>query len=859
MTVAFPVHPSETPSPADSGFADDPALVSGPSGVLAEQLAGEMAAAWREGRPVPAEEVLADHPELTDHPPAVFRLIYEEMCLREEGGQKVSSAEIVRRFPRWQTQVEDFLAYYRLLHPCRGVVFPEVGEALGDFCLLAELGRGGLGRVYLATQPALADRPVVLKVTPCVGREHLSLARLQHTHIVPLFWVQDFPERNRRALCMPYLGGATLAELLAVLPAPTADRITGQRLCEELDRAELRVPVRLATKGPARAFLARATQVQALTWIGACLADALQYAHERGLVHLDLKPSNVLVAGDGQPMVLDFHLAREPLRASEPAPDWLGGTPRYMSPEQQAALGAVGEGRPVPAAVDGRSDIYSLGLLLYEALGETVPLAPGTPPARLDRSNPGVSTGLADIIHKCLAADPAGRYPEAAALAADLRRHQAHQPLCGVANRSWRERWRKWRRRRPQALTVLGLLATVLAVFGLAAFLGFAHQRRHLHEAETALADGQQQMRKHQYAEAVQSFRRGLTSAESWPGQEDLRQTLSGQLRLAEGAAAAQRLHALADRLRFFYGIKSRASRDLQTLETSCRQQWQWWTTADRPGPGDLDPATEERLRIDLLDLAVLWADLHVRRASPKEAARGRREALQVLAQAEALCGPSPVLYRERQTHAEALGRRDLAREAARQAAHLAPRTAWEHYALGRSQLRRGDLAGAAARFDRALRTAPQEFWPNFYQGLCCYRLGRYDDAVLAFHACVVLAPERPECFYNRALAYARRGENDRALWDYDQALRLDPHLVAALLNRGMLHSQERRYREAAADLRRALDCGADPALVHYNLALVSLARKDRNAARASLPSALLHNPFYQDARDLLRRLRQRR
>jgi hypothetical protein len=88
---------------------------------------------------------------------------------------------------------------------------------------------------------------------------------------------------------------------------------------------------------------------------------------------------------------------------------------------------------------------------------------------------------------------------------------------------------------------------------------------------------------------------------------------------------------------------------------------------------------------------------------------------------------------------------------------------------------------------------------------------------------------------------------------------RLDPHLVAALLNRGMLHSQEGRYAEAATDLRRALDCGADPALVHYNLALVSLARKDRSAARASLRSALLHNPFYKDAQDLLHRLRHRR
>jgi serine/threonine protein kinase/Flp pilus assembly protein TadD len=838
--------------PADAGSA------GGLAEVLAERLAEEMADAWRGGTPVPAEQFLVTHPELARHPPAVYRLIYEELCLREESGQKVSSAEIVRRFPQVRGQVEDFLCYYRLLHPGRADPgFPGVGETLGEFRLLAELGRGAVGCVYLATQPALADRPVVLKVTPRAGREHLSLARLQHTHIVPLYWCQDFPARDLRALCLPYLGGATLAELLAALCPCPPDRRTGRLLRDALDRAGDRAGVRLAASGPARAFLDRASYPQALTWIATCLADALQYAHDRGLVHLDLKPSNVLLASDGQPLVLDFHLARQPLQPDGPAPEWLGGTPSYMSPEQKAALLAVAEGLPLPAPVDGRSDIYSLGLLLYEALGGIVPLAPGTPPARLDRCNCRVSTGLADIIHKCLAPQPGDRYQEATELAADLRRHQTHQPLRGVGNRSWLERWRKWRRRRPHALTILGMLGTVFAVVLLALALGFGDLRRQLREAEAALADGQRQMKQGRYAEAVQSFRRGLASAEPLPGQEELRQTLAGRLRRAERAEAAQRLRALADRLRFCFGAENQAGRDLRSLEASCRRAWQEWASAARPGAATLDPEVERRLRVDLLDLAVLWADLLVQQAGRREVRQARHEALKVLAQAESLSGPSVVLYRERQAHAEALGLKRLAREAARQAARVAPRTAWEHYALGRSRLRRGDLAGAAARFERALETDPQEFWPNFYAGLCAYRLGRYADAVSAFHACVVLAPRRAECVYNRALAYARLARNDRALRDYSRALRLDPRLVSALLNRGMLHYQERRYPEAAADLRRALACGADPAQVHYHLALVHLARKDRAAARASLRQALLHNPFSRDARDLLDRLQK--
>src|SRR5205823_7771721 len=136
---------------------------------------------------------------------------------------------------------------------------------------------------------------------------------------------------------------------------PPAKR-TGQDLLALLDRVDADSAVPLPSRGPVRQALARASYAQAVAWIGACLAEALAYAHERGLVHLDLKPSNILLAADGTPMLLDFHLARGPIAARAPAPAWLGGTPAYLSPEQRAAIEAVRQGRPVPQAVDGRSD-----------------------------------------------------------------------------------------------------------------------------------------------------------------------------------------------------------------------------------------------------------------------------------------------------------------------------------------------------------------------------------------------------------------------------------------------------------------------------------------------------------------------
>ena len=272
------------------------------------------------------------------------------------------------------------------------MVFPRVGRLLAGFRLLAELGRGAAGRVFLAAQPSLGDRPVVLKVTPRGREEHLSLARLQHMNIVPLYSEQVLRDRNLQVLCMPFLGGATLAQVLECARRSAGGRADrASRSSRPSTGSRPGGPTACRPAGPFRRFLARATYVEAICWIGACLADGLQYAHERDLVHMDVKPSNVLLAGDGQPMLLDFHLARGPIARRARAPAWMGGTPGFMSPEQRQALAAVREGRPVRHAVDGRADIYSLGMLLYVALGGPVPESCDVPLPPLHRCNPRVS------------------------------------------------------------------------------------------------------------------------------------------------------------------------------------------------------------------------------------------------------------------------------------------------------------------------------------------------------------------------------------------------------------------------------------------------------------------------------------
>jgi serine/threonine protein kinase/tetratricopeptide (TPR) repeat protein len=838
--------------------------------VLTASLLAELAGAWQRGEFLTAETLLDRHPEVRANPVAAVRLIYEEVCLREERGQAVSAEEVVRRFPHWRRELEVLLDCHDLLSgPPATPDFPAVGEWLGGLKLEAELGRGSQGRVFLATQASLAGRPLVLKLTTCDNHEHFSLARLQHTHIVPLYWAEDFPERRLRMLCMPYLGGTTLARVLAQLwTVPLAER-TGQDLLSLVTSDEWRGTSEerkdwtssLLHSSPLLQLLGRTSYVQALCWIGACLADGLQYAHERGLVHLDLKPSNVLLAADGTPLLLDFHLAREPLVPGREVPEWFGGTPAYMSPEQRAAVAALGEGRAVPARVDDRSDVYSLGLMLYEALG-------GGPPTssngwlRLDHFNPHVSPGLGDIIHKCLERDPARRYASAALLAADLRRHLGDQPLRGVPNRSLTERWRKWRRRRPLVLPLVVLLAALLGV-GVALWISLqGRERQHLDEAAGALEHGRQQLREPgaNVSRALETLEHGRTLAAATPGGAKLVGQFDDQLRAGRRLQAARHLHETVRRLGFATLGGPPSRQQIQKWEASCRSLWgQRGRLLQDKGVG-LSPQEEERLRTDLLDLATIWVgllrqvhNLPIWKPStrPVKSLPPPREALAVLEEVEKLFGPSPVLEEERLASARALGLEKEAHDAARRLEGLKPRTEWERYAVGRALLHAGKLPEAAAVLQEAVQAHPASFWANFLLGVAQFRRGRHAEAVHCFGVCIALAPRRAECYYNRGLAQSALGQDAAALGDYNRALQFDPGLAAAAQNRGLLHHRAGRYAQAEADLERARAKGLETAAVYYGLALAQWEQHKRQPALDNLDRALYLDPAHAAARIL--------
>ena len=798
----------------------------------AESLARAMASAWQRGERPVAEEVISRHPKLAARPEAAVRLIYEEMILRREHGEGADESAMLARYPRWRAELAMLLACDRLVEPDdlatlpagkAAPAWPEVGARLGGFRLIATLGAGTIGRTYLASDPDLADRPVVLKLTARGLAEHVTLARLQHTNVVPLYAAPEFPDLDLRALCMPYLGGASLDRVLADLGRRGEGRLTGLSIVEAIDSVQSKVAVQVRSEGPARRFLGDVSYPDAIAWIAARLADALHDAHDRGLVHMDVKPANVLIAADGTPMLLDFHLAREPVRPDAAPPTWIGGTPHSMAPEQRDAMEAVREHRPIIVGVDGRADIYALGHLMQEAFA-------------VPRGEDGVTPGLRAILGRCLATDPVDRYPDGASLADDLRRHLKDEPLRGVANRSLAERWGKWRRRRPDALSRTALLAMLMA-----AMLSLAVFAKHqLDGAKSLLIHASGQLIGRHYDQAMRSADEGLSLAWVWPTGRATRRSLADIRDLTLRADAAEDLHAIVDTLRFVSGTEIGPS-DINTLRRLPRlgDLWDSRRGLATVGALALDADLARQVVEDLRDLATLGSDLGVKLAAD---APGRTEAhrrgLACLDDAETLLGRSRAIAEARRSHAQALGLTDLAASAARVVETLPLATAADHHSVGLGRLAASDLQAAIAAFDRAVELEPNGFWYTFHRGVTAYRLAQFADAFADFHACVALAPKSADCFYNRALTNAALGHADRALRDYEQAIRLKPDFFEANLNVGLIHYGLKRYREAEDSFRRALQIQPGAPIAHFNVALVRLAQGDRDGCLQHLKNA---------------------
>jgi serine/threonine protein kinase/Tfp pilus assembly protein PilF len=811
-----------------------------------EVLLAEFTARWERGEAPLLEEYLS---RLGPAPAGdAVELIYHAYCLAESSGLGPDPAEYLGRFPDHASTLERLFGLHRALDTTQlrlwadPSTLPEPGDEIGPLLLRRVLGEGSFARVFLAEQSDLDHRHVVVKVSARITPEARLLARARHAHIVEVLWQSLIDDGTLQLICMPFLGGATLAAVLDEQARRGGRPRSGRDLLAALDRVSS--PEYPATEldlaRPARQVIARLSHPRALAWVVARLAEALDYAYGRGVLHGDVKPSNILLTADGTPMLLDFNLAvgwRSPV--GDDLPGETGGTLAYMAPERLRALAGMhpemdtatmtvsgtGSGRTgVPRAADRhRADLYSLGMVLLEALAGRAPDHPrGSPRAPRDLAaafalsrqqgaetlirscRVAIEPGLRSIIGRCLAPDPADRYRRGAELAEDLDRWCSDRPLAFAREPHWRFGLLRWARRRRRGVAAAALALIVGAVSTLAAW-NF----------------GQAPLREKATAKLAHLWDDAASRA--------FRFQRFGQWRPKDPDAPEEAAQHLA-----YYNVLGPAD----------------WRLDDEFRA--LGEPERSELEIWLLEQALRFGRaLRQRPDSPDDWRRGLEVLDRVVAQR-----PLGPLETEARLLRLKLGRAEPPAPASATAPGDIPSPRWmEDYLLGveAEPLRAED---ALAHYRNVLRERPESFWGHYRVAAVAHRLG--DSAAAADHLehCIARRPENPTLRGQLAGCLYDLHRYDAALEQCNKALELNPDHANSYRTRALIRGRLGQDEGLRSDIGRfellTRHLGKVPALrfrLDWNLAQrpdgdgnggAALALRGLTGSDADLPQRLL-------------------
>ncbi len=461
--------------------------------------------------------------------------VADEFTERLNCGEQPAVEEYAQRYPQIADLLRQALPALQAMAPAASepALLDEPTEpqqhltgCLGDFRILREIGRGGMGIVYEAEQISLRRR-VALKVLPFAAaidsrqlqrfqNEALAAAHLRHENIVPVYAVGS--ERGVHYYAMQFVEGESLASLIGELRSSRENdegRITNDERSPNDERRmsresgapkETPLGLRHSTLEILSSFGPRHSSFfRTVADLGRQAALALAHAHERGIVHRDIKPANLLLDVHGQVWVADFGLAQCSTITGLTLTGELVGTMRYASPEQ--ALGKRG-------LVDQRTDIYSLGATLFELL-TLRPIFDGRdrhellrqiadteprPPRSLDKAIP---EELETIVLKAVAKEPSERYATAGELADDLQRFREDRPI-RARRPSPLEKATKWARRHKGAV-----VSAVMVLLLLAAGMSLT----------TVLIATAYEQERQQRARAEKSFREAREAVDQWSWQ----------------------------------------------------------------------------------------------------------------------------------------------------------------------------------------------------------------------------------------------------------------------------------------------------------------------------------------------------
>ncbi len=431
----------------------------------------------------------------------------DEYVTRKQSGESPTISEYCRRYPQLEAEIRELFPMLSIMegvkHDAQVKKLEPVPtpERIGEYFLLREIGRGGMGVVYEARH-TVVRRHVALKSLPQrlssdrralarFEREARAIAGIHHTNVVPLF--EFGQDSGHYYLVMQLIDGQSLDKLiLGLLESPTdaalqslvnraASDTEGKSAQDETELSDTRSAFTAAAHATTCSVAQRYTDVAA---VGFQIASALDYAHRKGIIHRDVKPSNILLDRDGIAWLTDFGLAKTDEEELTQTNDFLG-TLRYMAPER------------FRGQCDVRSDLYALGLTLYELLAlrpafssadriQLIHAIENSSPQALRKLDPTIPRDLETIVSKAIQHEPAGRYATAGEMAADLQRFLVDEPI-QARQLTVRETLLRWRRRNLALANSLTLLVLLLLVMFVGVIRNYVRETRLRRQAEEAV------------------------------------------------------------------------------------------------------------------------------------------------------------------------------------------------------------------------------------------------------------------------------------------------------------------------------------------------------------------------------------
>jgi serine/threonine protein kinase/Flp pilus assembly protein TadD len=805
----------------------------------------------------------------------------EEFVERYRRGERPALAEYTDRYPQWADKIRALFPALVVMEKVRpepgdsqglsswGPVAPRL-ERLGDYRILREVGRGGMGVVYEAEQESLG-RHVALKVLAAQAvldpgrlerfrREARAAARLHHTNIVPVHGVGE--ENGLHYYVMQFIQGQGLDQVLAevrrlrrqhhkveVNPTPATE------VAQALLSGQFGLPG--AAGGPSSGSgtavhlpgQAEGSTLSESGWqywhsiarIGIQVADAISHAVSQGILHRDIKPSNLLLDTRGCVWVTDFGLAK-----ADSDPDNVThsgdvvGTLRYLAPERFAGQ------------ADVRSDVYALGLTLYELLTlrpafeasdrhQLIAQVMHEQPPRPRLVDRAIPRDLETIVLKAIARYPGQRYQTPAELAEDLQRFLDDRPIKARRQSLVQHTWR-WCRRKPAAAALVAALAVLFAG---AVGAGFWYVQDRAQQATerlekvarlesgvtAALDEVRAFCKSGRLSEALANLKRAEDLLAGGEGSEALRQDVAKLRAEVEMAARLEGVRlergVAVNKVAFDYAGSDRAYRDaldkhgLDVAGLDPEQAARRIQTSAIKGQllaalddwllvkGEGDPPGSERLR------AVL------RRADPDSWRNQLRAA-----------------FRRRD-------KKELA-ELARTKKVLVQPTATV-LLLGEALDRIGEYALAIEVLQSALREHPGDFWIHHNLGVYLMQTQpvRLSEAVASYRAALALRPDSPGVHLNLGLALRDQGDLAGALAACRKAIALNPDYPVAHNNLGLVLQEKGDLSGAQGACRKAIALKPDYVWAHNNLGVVLHDRGDLAGALEAFQKALDLEPRF--------------